>query len=262
MDALRAHRPARRRRRQRDGGRAAFRRPARRHGRDVPLPDRMRHRLRPQRRAVARKRRSSLARLAIEPAAHPLRRADDVPEQSVRARPNSSTARSTLFAGEGIPVPVVSGGGTPALLTARRLPDDDRAPRRHLRLQRRDDGPSGHRDLGRLRHARPRRPWSSRPTPDRAIVDAGSKVLTHEHYYVENYRPRRRISRGASSRRCRRSTAPSTFRASAERPKVGEVVNIIPNHCCVVSNMVDEVYGIRDGTVEVVWPVAARGKVR
>ena len=46
------------------------------------------------------------------------------------------------------------------------------------------------------------------------------------------------------------------------KPRVGEVINIIPNHCCVVSNMVDEVYGLRDGRVEVVWPVAARGKVR
>ena len=50
--------------------------------------------------------------------------------------------------------------------------------------------------------------------------------------------------------------------ASAARPKVGEVVRIVPNHCCVVSNMVDEVYGLRDGAVELVWPVAARGKVR
>jgi D-serine deaminase-like pyridoxal phosphate-dependent protein len=40
------------------------------------------------------------------------------------------------------------------------------------------------------------------------------------------------------------------------------VVNVIPNHCCVVSNMVDEVYGIRDSAVDVVWPVAARGRVR
>jgi D-serine deaminase-like pyridoxal phosphate-dependent protein len=47
-----------------------------------------------------------------------------------------------------------------------------------------------------------------------------------------------------------------------ERPTVGEVVNVVPNHCCVVSNMVDEVAGVRGGHVEVVWPVAARGKVR
>ena len=41
-----------------------------------------------------------------------------------------------------------------------------------------------------------------------------------------------------------------------------EVVNIIPNHCCVVSNMVDEVFGIRDGRVEVEWPVVARGATK
>jgi D-serine deaminase-like pyridoxal phosphate-dependent protein len=45
-------------------------------------------------------------------------------------------------------------------------------------------------------------------------------------------------------------------------PKIGEVVSIIPNHCCVVTNMMDEVYGIRGDTVEEVFPVAARGKVR
>jgi hypothetical protein len=28
------------------------------------------------------------------------------------------------------------------------------------------------------------------------------------------------------------------------------------------SNMVDEVYGVRGGTLEVTWPVAARGTVR
>ena len=48
--------------------------------------------------------------------------------------------------------------------------------------------------------------------------------------------------------------------ASPRKPKVGEVISIIPNHCCVVSNMVDEVYGLRNGAVEVVWPVAARGR--
>jgi len=50
--------------------------------------------------------------------------------------------------------------------------------------------------------------------------------------------------------------------ACRARPQVGDVVEVVPNHCCVVSNMVDEVYGVRDGTVEAVWPVAARGEVR
>jgi D-serine deaminase-like pyridoxal phosphate-dependent protein len=50
--------------------------------------------------------------------------------------------------------------------------------------------------------------------------------------------------------------------ACPERPRIGEVVHVVPNHCCVVSNMVDELHGVRRGAVEVVWPVAARGRVR
>jgi D-serine deaminase-like pyridoxal phosphate-dependent protein len=50
--------------------------------------------------------------------------------------------------------------------------------------------------------------------------------------------------------------------ACPERPSIGEVVDVVPNHCCVVTNMVDEIYGVRGGDVETVWPVAARGTVR
>jgi hypothetical protein len=36
----------------------------------------------------------------------------------------------------------------------------------------------------------------------------------------------------------------------------------VPNLGCVVSHMVDEVYAVRGGHVEVTWPVAARGTIR
>jgi D-serine deaminase-like pyridoxal phosphate-dependent protein len=39
------------------------------------------------------------------------------------------------------------------------------------------------------------------------------------------------------------------------------VISIIPNHCCVCVNMHDKVYGVRGDTVEIEWPVAARGKL-
>jgi len=43
------------------------------------------------------------------------------------------------------------------------------------------------------------------------------------------------------------------------KPKVGETIRIIPNHCRVVSNMVGGVYGVRNGAVEIVWsPRAAQ----
>ena len=104
-------------------------------------------------------------------------------------------------------------------------------------------------------------PWSAvRPT-DSAIVDAGSKVLTREKYFVQNFG---RVDEYPEAVVVNLSEEHGIIdlSASPRKPKVGEVVNIIPNHCCVVSNMVDEVFALRNGEVEFVWPVAARGKVR
>ena len=101
----------------------------------------------------------------------------------------------------------------------------------------------------------------SRPTADRAIIDAGSKVLTREQYFVKNFG---RVVEYPDAVVVNLSEEHGMIdlSASAAKPKVGDVISIIPNHCCVVSNMVDEVYGVRGGKVEVVWPVAARGAVR
>jgi D-serine deaminase-like pyridoxal phosphate-dependent protein len=39
-------------------------------------------------------------------------------------------------------------------------------------------------------------------------------------------------------------------------------VTVIPNHCCVVSNLFNQIVGVRGETVEVVWPVAGRGALQ
>jgi D-serine deaminase-like pyridoxal phosphate-dependent protein len=44
------------------------------------------------------------------------------------------------------------------------------------------------------------------------------------------------------------------------RPKVGDLVRIIPNHVCIVVHLNDYVYGIRNGAVETTWPIVARGR--
>jgi D-serine deaminase-like pyridoxal phosphate-dependent protein len=101
----------------------------------------------------------------------------------------------------------------------------------------------------------------SRPTETRAILDTGSKVLTYDQYFAKGYG---RIVEYPEAAVTTMSEEHGTVDLSAckQRPKVGEVVSVIPNHCCAVTNMMDEVYGVRGGRVEVVWPVAARGKVR
>jgi D-serine deaminase-like pyridoxal phosphate-dependent protein len=165
-----------------------------------------------------------------------------------------------LFAAEGIPVPVVSGGGTPALLD---LGDFPMATEHRAGTYVYNDvmmvtsGFAGWDECA----MQVRATVVSRPTEDRAIIDAGSKVLTREQYYVKDFGRVVEYPEAAVANLSEEHGIIDLSR-SAAKPKVGEVVNIIPNHCCVVSNMVDEVYGIRDGKVAVVWPVAARGRVR
>ena len=170
------------------------------------------------------------------------------------------TEALALFRRAGIDVPVVSGGGTPALGTVGDFP----------MLTEHRAGTYVYNDV--LIVSAGAATWDdcamfvratvvSRPTADRAVIDAGSKVLTREQYSVKNFG---RVVEypDAVVANLNEEHGVIDLSASAAKPDVGEVINIIPNHCCVVSNMVDEVYGIRDGAVEVVWPVAARGKVR
>ena len=46
-----------------------------------------------------------------------------------------------------------------------------------------------------------------------------------------------------------------------DKPHVGDVVRIIPNHVCVVVNMVDRLVMVRGNDIVGELPVAARGKL-
>ena len=52
------------------------------------------------------------------------------------------------------------------------------------------------------------------------------------------------------------------FSAGSKRPVVGERVTVVPNHVCPVSNLFDEIVGVRGGRVELIWPVACRGALQ
>ena len=165
-----------------------------------------------------------------------------------------------LFKNAGIPLPVLSGGGTPALLKIADYPmmTEHRA------------GTYVYNDVMMVTSGiatwddcamHVRTTVVSRPTEDRAIVDAGSKVLTREQYYVKNFGYVVEFP-DAVVVNLSEEHGMIDLSACKAKPKVGDVINIVPNHCCVVSNMMDEVYGVRGGKVEVTWPVAARGMVR
>jgi D-serine deaminase-like pyridoxal phosphate-dependent protein len=163
------------------------------------------------------------------------------------------------FAREKIEVPVVSGGGTPALLALRDFPmlTEYRAGTYvYNDVMMMASGIAGWQDCA----LQVRATVVSRPSSDRAIVDAGSKILTREQYYVKDYGRVVEYPEAVVSNLSEEHGMIDLSR-SAAKPAVGDVVSIIPNHCCVVSNMVDRVYAVRDGVVEEIYPVAARGAV-
>ncbi|MEO5568210.1 MAG: alanine racemase [Gemmatimonadaceae bacterium] len=47
---------------------------------------------------------------------------------------------------------------------------------------------------------------------------------------------------------------------SAWRPRVGEIVRVIPNHVCIVVHLNDTMHGVRGNVLERSWPVEARGR--
>lgn len=99
----------------------------------------------------------------------------------------------------------------------------------------------------------------STPAPGRAIVDAGSKVLTSDLLGLSGYG---HVLGHDDVAVTGLSEEHGTLEWSgAGRFAVGEVVRIVPNHCCVVSNMVDSVW-IRGEDGEIAQAkVAARGGV-
>jgi D-serine deaminase-like pyridoxal phosphate-dependent protein len=165
-----------------------------------------------------------------------------------------------LFKRAGIAVPVVSGGGTPGIFAAQSFP----------MLTEHRAGTYLYNDCMVVASGtatwddcamRVRATVVSRPTPDRAILDCGTKVLTSDQYTVKGFghvmeHPEAVITSLSEEH------GVVDLAACARRPAVGDVVEVVPNHCCVVSNMVDEVYGVRGAGVEHVWRVAARGTVR
>src|SRR6202045_4045581 len=101
----------------------------------------------------------------------------------------------------------------------------------------------------------------SRAGPERGIIDAGSKTLTSDTGGLDGHglileHPQAKIARFAEEHGFLDLTRSNT------RPQVGDVVRIVPNHVCVVVNMMDEVVMVRGEEIIGTLPVAARGKLR
>ncbi|MEM6637179.1 MAG: D-TA family PLP-dependent enzyme [Pseudomonadota bacterium] len=96
------------------------------------------------------------------------------------------------------------------------------------------------------------------PVPDRAVIDAGSKVLTSDLLGLEGHghvlgRPDILIA-GLSEEH-------GVLSATNIGLKVGDRVRIVPNHACVVANMLDHVELVRGDAHLKRETVVARGQV-
>ncbi|GBD49366.1 alanine racemase [Methylopila sp. Yamaguchi] len=100
----------------------------------------------------------------------------------------------------------------------------------------------------------------SRAGADRGILDAGSKTLTSDPGGLDGHgllleHPEARI--GALSE----EHGFLGLAACSVKPAVGDVVRVVPNHVCVVVNMVDRLVAVRGETIVGEIEVAARGRI-
>jgi D-serine deaminase-like pyridoxal phosphate-dependent protein len=101
----------------------------------------------------------------------------------------------------------------------------------------------------------------SRPTPDRAILDAGSKALAADtcalpgHGHIVEY-PEAVITT------LNEEHGIVDVSRCVARPRIGDKVRIVPNHVCVVSNLFDEINLTEGGQMVGTLKVGARGLLR
>jgi len=103
----------------------------------------------------------------------------------------------------------------------------------------------------------------SKPAPDRIIFDSGSKTLSNDGargftpapgFGIVVDQPDLLIERLSEEHATVKATNGST------KLEPGDRVRIIPNHSCVVSNLVDRAWLV-DGDNAEALPIAARGRI-
>ncbi|MEW9668835.1 alanine racemase [Ammoniphilus sp. 3BR4] len=103
----------------------------------------------------------------------------------------------------------------------------------------------------------------SQPTSDRLIIDAGAKTLAldqgaHGTSGVSGFgrvigHPEITIARLSEEHGILQVHGATSLR-------VGDIIEIIPNHSCPVVNLTDQVFVVSEGKIVDVWKVDARGK--
>jgi D-serine deaminase-like pyridoxal phosphate-dependent protein len=98
---------------------------------------------------------------------------------------------------------------------------------------------------------------TSRPAPDRMVVDAGFKALP-----PWKVAPKALGIDGVKALDFSAEHCVLTLEGNREAPSVGEAIDFLVGYGDVTVCLYDELVGLRRGAVEMVWPVLGRGKVR
>ena len=105
---------------------------------------------------------------------------------------------------------------------------------------------------------------------DRVIFDSGSKTLTSDEargagrgygVVLAGIEEAAAVDEGLVIERLSEEHATVRVVNGGTRLQVGDRVRILPNHSCVVSNLVDEIALVEGATVVDRLPVAARGRI-
>lgn len=100
------------------------------------------------------------------------------------------------------------------------------------------------------------------PAPDRAVIDAGTKSYFSDKsvafgvYGLVKGKPHLKLVRAYEEHGVLKVDP------TMGNIKVGDKVEVIPNHVCPAVNLFDEIVGIRNDMVTLTWNVAARGKLK
>jgi len=98
---------------------------------------------------------------------------------------------------------------------------------------------------------------TSRPTPERVILDAGRKALD------PTARPG--VPRGVpitGPMRCSAEHGILQLEKPSDTPRVGDRIELDIGYSDQVVHLHEALYAIRSGQIEAIWPVAARGKLQ
>jgi len=102
----------------------------------------------------------------------------------------------------------------------------------------------------------------STPEPGRAVLDVGSKALGTDHAAELSGYGVLKEDRNAVVVRVNEEHGFLDLTNATIKLRVGDKVEVIPNHCCVTTNLHDEMIATRGGEVLETWPIAARGRMK